>query len=95
MEINSRQEQNITGVIFIFIGIYLFFQNYDFLSLGITWILGFGISQDVRNFIIFIFKYLFAKLSKKQTPTYDFSKAKIKQNSGRDSIINYGTIIQK
>lgn len=89
----KRTEQNIFGMLLIFTGAYMFFKgNADVLTFGILLILGFGASKDSRNFVIFLLKYLFAKLSNKSTPAYDFSRAEIKQKSGRDSIINYGTI---
>lgn len=92
----KRQSQNIFGVIIIFVGIYMFFkQNADLLTLGITLIIGFGVSQDIRNVTLFGIKYVLAKVLKKSIPKYDFSHAKIKQKSKRDSVVNYGTIVYK
>ncbi|MEK6914978.1 MAG: hypothetical protein AABW89_00355 [Nanoarchaeota archaeon] len=90
----KRMTQNVGGAIFIFAGIYLFIKGQmDGLSLGVLLIMGFGISQDARNIGLFALKYIFAKVTRSQVPTYDLSKGKITQTSGRDSIVNHGTII--
>ncbi len=92
----KRQSQNIFGAIIIFAGGYIFFkQNVDLLTLGILLIMGFGVSQDIRNVTLFGIKYVLAKVLKKPVPKYDFSHAKIIQKSKRDSVVNYGTMIYK
>lgn len=89
-----RAQQNIGGVLFIFFSIYMFFKGQaDGLTSGALLIIGFGISRDIRSFVIFILKWLWAKITKKQIPTYDFSHARTNQTSGRDSIVNYGTVV--
>jgi len=92
----ERISQDVGGAIFIFVGAYMFFKGQaDGLTFGILLIMGFGISQDIRNFTIFLLKYAIAKFSGKKTPSYDFSQAHIVQKSKRDSIVNYGTINYK
>lgn len=92
----QRASQNIGGLLFIFFSIYMFFKGQaDGLASGALLIIGFSISKDIRTVVWFCIKWIFAKLSKKQPPTYDFSHAKINQHSGRDSIVNYGTVVYK
>ncbi len=92
-EQEKRITQDIGGAIFIFYGLYSFFKGQtDGLTFGVLLIIGFGVSQDIRNISLFFLRYLFAKITKSRTPTYDLSKGKITQISGRDSIVNYGTI---
>ena len=91
--VDKRQEQNLFGVIIIFVAGYMFInRTADALTSGILLIFGFGVSKDARNLGIFVIKYLFSKLTKKPSPTYDFSNAEIKQSSRRDSVVNYGTM---
>ncbi|MEK6927105.1 MAG: hypothetical protein AABX11_01600 [Nanoarchaeota archaeon] len=89
----KRQQQNIMSVILIAVAIFFFFKNRaDILTPIIVLILGLGIGKDVRSVLLFALKWVIAKIFKKNTPTYDFSNAKMTQKSGRDSVINNGTI---
>lgn len=90
---DSRKAQNIFAVLLIFLGVlYLINGTFDFESSGILIILGLGVSKDTRNIFLFCLKWLFAKILKKPTPTYDFSHAKIEQH-GKTNIINNGGTI--
>ncbi len=89
----ARQVQNIAGAIFIFVGIYYFAKvNFDLFNSVILIIIGFGLSKDARNLVLFGLKWVFAKILKKPTPTYDFSHAKIEQHGKHNIINNGGTV---
>ncbi len=88
--IEKRQNQNIFGILLLFVGIYFFIQgSADFLTAGILCIIGLGVSKDTRSFVLFGLKYIWAKITRQPSPQYDFSHARIVRSNVNIRTINY------